>query len=239
MKTMKTSPLVLALSLALSMSSPLLAQEMQCKIKNNVIVEKPVSPLLYGNQLEIGFGRPENIQAEMLYNRSFEEDQPYTCTWVERTKPQLELEHWWHSGYEQPAWYLEKDKSDTLSEAEKQRIYWPAGHGRTTLSVRNKSKTHHVFFAQDGVFVHKNQDYDFSGYFHNGSGFGADKISKHSKEITVGLYAEKKLRQAHRRKKNPRQRESVFEIHRHPSRGGFRGPRHFCDQGLAAEIGRF
>lgn len=64
------------------------AQVSEYKIKHVITVEKPVSPLLYGSFIELGFGRYDNLWAEMLYNRSFEEDSAFTTDWVQFTKPQ-------------------------------------------------------------------------------------------------------------------------------------------------------
>lgn len=166
------------------------AQKLQYIVKNIVTVEKSVSPLLYGSFIELGFGRYENLWAEMLYNRSFEEDSAFTTDWVQFTKPKKEMEDWWHSGYEQPYWYLSKSATDSLSAYEKNRIYWPACHSKTNISVSNKSKTSPVYFAQDGLFIRKKMAYLFSGYFNNGNGFGAEKFSKESVEIIIGFYKE-------------------------------------------------
>ena len=167
------------------------SQQLTYTIKNEIIVDKAVSPLLLGNFIEIGFGRSENLWSEMLYNRSFEEDTPVICDWVEFTRPKKELEDWWHSGYETQPWYLNKAGDDNESKFDKNRSYWPACHSKTNISISNKSKTAPVYFAQDGIYLRKNIGYHFSGYFNDGNGFGAERISKRPVEITVGLYAEK------------------------------------------------
>jgi len=160
-------------------------------VKNMITVDKPVSPLLYGNFIELGFGRCENLWAEMLYNRSFEEDEPFTPSWVEFTRPAKEQEEWWHSGYEQQPWYLVKPIEDTLTQVKKNRGYWPACHSKTHLNIANTSKTRSVLFAQDGIYLRKNIGYHFSGYFHAGNGFGAEKFLSNSVEIKVVLYTER------------------------------------------------
>lgn len=170
--------------------SSLCAQSPVIRIKNVMAADKPVSPLLYGNFIEMGFGRCENLWAEMLYNRSFEEDEPFTPDWVKFTKPQKEMEDWWHSGYEQQPWYLSRQEADTVSAYRKIRGYWPACHSRTSISVINGSKTGPVYFAQDGMYLRKNISFHFSGYF-NCSGFGAEKYSGDPVQIIIGLYEEK------------------------------------------------
>lgn len=161
------------------------------KIKDSVVVKTPVSPLLYSNFIELGFGRSENLWSELLYNRSFEEDTPVTCDWVTFTRPKPEMEDWWHSGYEHQPWYLHKNADDTASSFSKNRTYWPACHSKTNIEVTNKSKTNAVYFAQDGIYIRKNIGYHFSGYFNDGTGFSGDKISKHPVEVVIGLYAGK------------------------------------------------
>lgn len=161
------------------------------KIKDSVVVKSPVSPVLYGNFIELGFGRSENLWSEMLYNRSFEEDNPVTCDWVTFTRARPEMEDWWHSGYEHQPWYLYKSAGDTASGFAKNRTYWPACHSKTNMEVTNKSKTDAVYLAQDGIYIRKNIGYHFSGYFNDGTGFSGDKISKHPVEVIIGLYAEK------------------------------------------------
>lgn len=159
-------------------------------IKDTILVKTPVSPLLYSNFIELGFGRSENARAELLYNRSFEEDHPVTCDWVQFTRPKPEMEDWWHSGYEEQAWYIHRATGDTTSSLTKNRSYWPASHSKTNLFLANKSKTAPIYLAQNGVFHRKHIGYHFSGYFNDGTGFSGDKISKKPIEITIGLYAE-------------------------------------------------
>ncbi len=133
-------------------------------IKKNIIVDKPVSPLLYGSMIELGFGRSENPWAEMFYNRDFEEDEPISgAGWLEYDRPKPELENWWHSGYEECKWYLHKGREDSLSSYSKERDnYWPAAHGKTFISLVNKSGSDNIYFAQDSMYIRKNTGYHFS-----------------------------------------------------------------------------
>ncbi|MDQ2752243.1 MAG: hypothetical protein M3R72_04395, partial [Bacteroidota bacterium] len=126
-------------------------------IKKNIIVDKPVSSLLYGSMIELGFGRSENPWAEMLYNRDFEEDETISgAGWLEYDRPKPEQEDWWHSGYEESKWYLHKDADDTLSTSTKVRDgFWPAAHGKTFISLVNKSGKDNIYFAQDSMYIRK------------------------------------------------------------------------------------
>ncbi|HEY5391973.1 MAG TPA: hypothetical protein VIJ57_07655, partial [Hanamia sp.] len=159
-------------------------------IKKNIIVDKPVSPLLYGTMIELGFGRSDNLCAEMLYNLDFEEDEPISgAGWLEYDRPKSELEDWWHSGYEECKWYLHKNPEDSLSSFTKvSDNYWPASHGKTFISLVNKSGSDNIYFAQDSIYLQKNTGYHFSGLFSNGEYFSADKYSKRSVDVTIGFY---------------------------------------------------
>lgn len=160
-------------------------------IKNQPLTDQPVNKLLYGNFIELGFGRSENAWSEMLYNRSFEEDKPSICDWVTFDKPTIEEEDWWHSGYETAVWYLNKSENDKTSNFTKNIGYWPACHSETVISVINNSETEPVYFAQDELFVRKNIGYHFTGYFNEGSGFSGERLSNDPVEITIGLYPDK------------------------------------------------
>jgi alpha-L-arabinofuranosidase len=181
---------IISLCLCLLMGSLSFAQN-NYTIQNKIIVEKPVSPLLLGSFIEMGFGRSENLWAEMLYNRSFEEDTYNMTDWVTFTHAKPELEDWWHSGYETQQWYLQKSTNDKDSKYSKNRSFWPSCHSKTHISVSNKSKTEPVYFAQNGMYLRKNMSYKFSGYFNDGNGFGGDKMTGQPIEITIGLYQEK------------------------------------------------
>ena len=168
----------------------LLAQAPVYYIGDSITIDKPVSPLLYGSFIELGFGWVENLRAEMLYNRSFEEDTPHTPGWVEFTRPSKEEEDWWHSGYEQQPWYLLRSPDDTLTQVKKIRNYWPACHSRTSISITSKPGIHPVYWAQDGIYLRKKTGYRFSGYFCAGRGVSAYKYSESPVDIQIVLYAE-------------------------------------------------
>lgn len=168
------------------------AQTQAIYIKKNITVAKPVSPLLYGSMMELGFGRSENPWAEMLYNRDFEDDKKVLGQgWLEYDRAAPQLEDWWNTGYDESKWFLKKSPDDTQSTFSKEGDgYWPSAHGKNFISLDNKSKTEAIYFAQDSVYVHKNMGYNFSGLFSNGSYFSADKFSDRIIEVTVGLYAD-------------------------------------------------
>jgi len=142
------------------------------KVKPEELVEKPVSPLIYGNFIESGFARQvEGMWAEMLFNRSFEQVPPYTQgMWVSlgRRGPVKKAgDAWWHSGYEENAWYLVPGNADaawTVTHC------WWFHHGYQAGWLRNESKDAWAAFAQDGIYLRKGERYEFSGSLRVGPG---------------------------------------------------------------------
>ncbi|MEO6135858.1 MAG: hypothetical protein ABIP35_11940 [Ginsengibacter sp.] len=189
--TMKHFSKYLLFGLLITTVTNAVAQTKTIFIKKEITVAKPVSPLLYGSMMELGFGRSENPWTEMLYNRDFEETKKVLGQgWLEYDRAKPELEDWWNTGYDESKWYLKKNSEDMLSGFTKVNDnYWPSAHGKNFISLDNKSKTDAIFFAQDSVYVHKNMGYKFSGLFSNGSYFSADKFSDRIIEVRVGLYS--------------------------------------------------
>ena len=74
--------------------------------------ETPISPLLYSNFIEVGFGyQVEGMWSEMLFNRSFEKSfqiTPATYNWFGGDKVvgnNWTEQEWYHSGYDHNRWY--------------------------------------------------------------------------------------------------------------------------------------
>src|SRR5512133_2484084 len=76
------------------------------KVIPEIINKKPVSPLIYGNFIELGFGKqPEGMWSEKLFNASFEEITPYKAAmWSYlRKDPDDDIRQrpWYHSAYQE------------------------------------------------------------------------------------------------------------------------------------------
>ncbi len=136
-------------------------------ISRDELATRPINPLVYGNFVELGFGRqPEGMWAEMFFNRSFEKVPPYSPTqwfWLSRSeKDNLTTEEWWHSGYEEKPWYLVpgSDKAEL-------RLFEFAGicHGQQGAWLLNDQGTKPAAFAQDGIYLRKDETYQFRGAF--------------------------------------------------------------------------
>lgn len=166
-------------------------------VSDKVAVSQPVSPMLYGGYAELGFGRSDNLQSELLFDRGFELTGTYMSNgWLQHVRAKPELEDWWHSGYEENRWYLAKAPQDTASVFQKGgEGYWPAGHGKFFAWIHNKSKEAPVSLAQDGIRVRPGIAYTFSGLLCDGTVMSPKRQSAHPVEIEIGLYPERQLDQ--------------------------------------------
>ncbi len=134
------------------------------RVTREELVEKPVSPLIYGNFIESGFGRQvEGMWAEMLFNRSFEHVPPYTAaTWGshEQDPNRITKGIWYHSGYEEQPWYLVPgNKGATLETARHSGFH----KGLQATVLRNRSGDKWAAFAQNGIYLRRGERYEFSG----------------------------------------------------------------------------
>lgn len=150
-----------------------------------------VSPLIYGNFIELGFGRQiEGLWAEKLNNPSFEEVAPYKTVgglirWLKkRPGEDLTKEEWWHSGYEESPWY------ETLLDGQEIQIaynrYTNFYHGLQSASLNNTQSKLRAFLAQDAIWIVKGTGYIFSGYINNNRSGNSTSVT-----VKIGLYREK------------------------------------------------
>ncbi|MGD8777366.1 MAG: hypothetical protein PVH88_00210 [Ignavibacteria bacterium] len=161
-------------------------------VTNEIGVEKPISPLLYSNFIELGYGiQVESIWGEMLWNRSFEKFVPYKKIniswfdlyyddkdWDKGYKTDWTLEEWHHSGYEHNAWFpgpgkignLPIDDNSTffITETPKSSVYLSQDkggiHGDHYLLIENKGSSP-AAVAQEGKFLNARSSYMFRGHF--------------------------------------------------------------------------
>jgi len=165
------------------------------KVTNVEYAENPVSPLLYGNFIELGYGlQVEAMYGEMLFNRSFEPFLPYRSInkvwfdlYYDNDHPEKGYEKdwskfdWYHSGYEHNSWYaapgdpgkgsIVADESTFFQESTPLRkvtitpTEGGSGHGKQCLTVRNDEGSEWAALAQDGKFLVKGKTYSFHGMF--------------------------------------------------------------------------
>lgn len=161
-------------------------------VTDEIMVEKPVSPLLYSNFIELGYGiQVEPMWGEMLWNRSFEEFIPYkdiNIVWFDLYhdpgdhgkgyKTDWTTEDWYHSGYEHNAWFAAPGRAGNLpidgqstffineSPGSPAKLNQQKGgiHGTQYLEVEIKGGDPGAI-AQEGKFLKARNTYLFSGHF--------------------------------------------------------------------------
>ncbi|MBN1917641.1 MAG: hypothetical protein JW889_07005 [Verrucomicrobia bacterium] len=144
---------------------------MKVKVTRQELAAKPVSPLIYGNFIEAGFGRQtEGMWAEMFFNRSFERVPPYLDSlWGSMgCKPgeDLAVYPFWHSGYEENEWYLVPGNADAKWAPS---LHISFHHGQQSGWLKNDSAAKWAGFAQDGIVLRKGERYTFSGWMKTGT----------------------------------------------------------------------
>ena len=154
--------------------------------------ETPVSPMLCGNFIEVGFGyQVEAMWSEMLFNRSFEKAcpvTPATYDWFggwNVVGNDWSQQEWYHSGYMHPRWFacpaLDRPESitpDCSFITEKapfyaltvSRVEGCGVHGESCLSIHNFEASRACGVAQSGKYLTAGRAYRFSGWLKNVGG---------------------------------------------------------------------
>lgn len=170
------------------------------KITNHEIAKTPISPLLYGNFIELGYGiQVESMWSEMFFNRSFEKFMPYrdiNKLWYDVAYDEKDLSKgyekdwskfdWYHSGYEHNSWFASPGtpvKGSWIADSstfiitktpEKKVILTPvkggSGHGEQCLQVSNHEVKDWAGVAQEGKLLRKGETYNFRGMIKSVSG---------------------------------------------------------------------
>lgn len=161
-------------------------------VTSEIMVEKPISPLLYSNFIELGYGiQVEPMWGEMLWNRSFEQFVPYkliNVLWYDLLndpkdhskgyKTDWRSEDWYHSGYEHNAWFaapgeagiLPIDSQSTffINETDRSSIVLSQKkggiHGEQFLVADNEGEEFSAV-AQEGKYLYAGNSYIFRGHF--------------------------------------------------------------------------
>ncbi len=150
----------------------------------------PISRLLCGNFIEVGFGyQVESMWTEMLYNRSFEKPFPImqgTYDWFGGERgldTTWEKEAWYNTSYEHNRWYAfpGTDRPACITPDASYLIEHTPGytltlcqreggvHGKHWLEIINDDDRE-AGLAQDGKYIRRGETYHFSGYFQHVSG---------------------------------------------------------------------
>lgn len=145
----------------------------------------PVSEMLCGNFIEVGFGyQVESMWTEMFFNRSFEKAYPIrqgTYDWFGGNEKGLSndwtKEEWYHSAYEHNRWYAfpGQDRPQSITPDASYLIERTHGysmelklteggvHGEHCLLIDNYDDRY-TGVAQDGKWIRRGESYDFRGY---------------------------------------------------------------------------
>jgi len=158
------------------------------KVINKNINPKPISPLIYGNFIELGFGRQiDGMWSEKLFNASFEEIIPYkNSMWnYLRKSPEenLSLRPWWHSAYEENQWYSVDGDGKSIQIT--YRKYSGFFHGLRAVLLNNVKGKTKLFLAQDGIWIKKGINCIFTGYLMNNR-TGSENLL--TDKVTIGIY---------------------------------------------------
>jgi len=154
--------------------------------------QKPSSPLIFGNFIELGFARQiEMLWAEKLYNASFEEVPPISENvygWLGKGRDaDFSREKWWHNGYEVKDWYAwPKDPKVIIGK----NRYWNFHHGLQAAVLENRQPSGEACLAQDMIRLDAGVKCLFRGYLSNNS--TADS-RKNPVTVKVGIYREGSL----------------------------------------------
>ena len=177
------------------------------RITDQTTSTTPISPLLYSQFIEVGFGyQIAPMQAERFFNRSFEPFLPYNGN----TKNSFGLllkggnyitdwsgEAWYHDGYEHNSWFAAPEKANnpvvikdentyfinesSTIDVHLQEVQGGCGHGVQCVRVINNEHKKWGGLAQDGKYLEKGKTYHFSGFLKSISG---------SKKVEIRIYPE-------------------------------------------------
>ncbi|MEG1903525.1 MAG: hypothetical protein RR212_03945 [Bacteroidales bacterium] len=182
--------LILYLFFGLNMATSYAQTQFKVLPKDNTAT--PVSPQLMGSFYELGFGRSDLLWGEMLFNRDFEITKPVSerNIWLAFSREAKEKEDWWHSGYEEPLWYIRKADSKDEKLPLYSNNYWPSAHGKYFVQIDNRKKAVSTQLSQDRIYLKKGNGYNFSGLFSAGTYFSDEKYAKNNVPVKVALYKE-------------------------------------------------
>jgi alpha-N-arabinofuranosidase len=188
------------LCLTISLGAQTTSSRQLFKVSTGEIATEPISPLLYGNFIELGYGiQVESMWSEMFFNRSFESFMPYrdiNKLWYDVVYDERDLSKgyerdwsvfdWYHSGYEHNSWFAAPGTppkgswiDDTsrfiitvtpLKKVVLSTIKGGSGHGLQCLQVTNNEESDWAGVAQEGKLLKKGETYNFTGMIKSVSG---------------------------------------------------------------------
>ncbi|MFB3826772.1 MAG: hypothetical protein ACE15B_08380 [Bryobacteraceae bacterium] len=169
----------------------LVAGQARFRVTAEEFAAKPVSRLLAGHFVEIGYGfQIEPMMAEMLFNRSFEPYMPYrenSFTWFGLWRDERDHSQgyetdwrrmsWYHSGYEHNSWFaapggegpfhIDQDSTFFILRSPVRNVRLEpvpeTTHGVQAVRLINEDPAQWGALAQEGKYLRKGETYRFSG----------------------------------------------------------------------------
>lgn len=135
---------------------------MKINIGNKGNPSHKISPYIFGNFVECGFGRQTNgMWAEKIYNRSFQPITPYkdiTWHWLGLNPEDYNSKApFWHSGYEEENWRPINDFDGCTEYTAGTESY----KGHSSFMVINKEEGREQGLSQKRIFVKRDEPCDF------------------------------------------------------------------------------
>jgi alpha-L-arabinofuranosidase len=161
----------------------------------DLMAPKPISPRLYSNFIELGYGiQVEPMMSQQFFNRSFEPFLPYKTIniewfdlWNDPQNPSKGYkndwtgEDWYHTGYEHNPWFVAPgtggrlpidgnstfiiQENSSLNASIRPEKEGGSGHGVQHLRVINRETDRWAGLGQEGKFLKPGETYHFRGMF--------------------------------------------------------------------------
>lgn len=154
--------------------------KVKVEVSEQRIAETPISPYIYGNFIEAGFGRQiSGMWSEMIYNRSFVLPSSYprmgevrstTQWWMFPESMYNANAPFWHSGYEENDWEVTDKSLITLLRTRGTESF----KGTDALQL-TKPNDQRAGIAQKGIYLQAGKRYRF--YLLGGVRTGLPKVS--------------------------------------------------------------
>lgn len=164
----------------LSLQTAEAIDKVKVEVSEQRIAEAPISPYIYGNFIEAGFGRQiSGMWSEMIYNRSFVLPGSYprmgevrstTQWWMFSESMYNANAPFWHSGYEENDWEVTDKSLITLSRTRGTESF----KGTDALQL-TKPNDQRAGIAQKGIYLQAGKRYSF--YLLGGVRTGLPKVS--------------------------------------------------------------
>ena len=154
--------------------------KVKVEVSEQRIAETPISPYIYGNFIEAGFGRQiSGMWSEMIYNRSFVLPSSYprmgevrstTQWWMFPESMYNANAPFWHSGYEENDWEVTDKSLITLLRTRGTESF----KGTDALQL-TKPNDQRAGIAQKGIYLQAGKRYRL--YLWGGVRTGLPKVS--------------------------------------------------------------